>query len=177
MNKKILYSASTHPNNMDLTAAVEEFIACGGVIDIVPDGKLAKPPSEPPPGPMALSGTDKEKTTQLELLKDLVAKGAGISALQYTLKMNRRDIRRLAIENGVKISGYRPIHGERSEVDHGTDDIDDAVAGHAMHYASLGYTTPEIAQMLELSVRQVWKLGQEYRFELKQKRADDPSEK
>jgi hypothetical protein len=37
-----------------------------------------------------------------------------------------------------------------------------------MHYSSLGYSALEIAQKLGLSVRQVWKIGQEYRFEFKQ---------
>jgi hypothetical protein len=45
--------------------------------------------------------------------------------------------------------------------------LNDATAGHAMHYSALGYTVPEIAQLLGLSVRDVWDIGKAYRFEFK----------
>jgi hypothetical protein len=36
-----------------------------------------------------------------------------------------------------------------------------------MHYSTLGYTVPEIAQLLDLSVRDIWNIGKAYRFEFK----------
>jgi hypothetical protein len=44
-----------------------------------------------------------------------------------------------------------------------------------MHYSSLGYTVPEIAQVLDLSVRQVWDIGKAYRFQFRQNREPDQS--
>jgi hypothetical protein len=109
-----------------------------------------------------------DKHKKLELLKSLVSKGAGVSALQYSLRMNKRDVRRMAGEHGLKISYSRPIRGVRNEKKQDPDTVDDDVAGHAMHYSSLGYTAWEIAQKLNLSVRQVWKIGRDYRFEFRQ---------
>jgi hypothetical protein len=96
-----------------------------------------------------------------------VAKGAGINALQYSLRMNKREIKQLAIEHGIKIMFSRPISEESSRHRPDTSDIDDVVAGHAMHYSSLGYTALEIAKILDLNVRQVWNIGKAYRFEFK----------
>jgi hypothetical protein len=42
-----------------------------------------------------------------------------------------------------------------------------------MHYSGLGYNVVEIAQQLRLTVRQVWKIGRDYRFDFKQTR--DPT--
>jgi hypothetical protein len=74
----------------------------------------------------------------------------------------------MAGENGLKISYSRPIRGTRNEKKREPTTVDDEIAGHAMHYSSLGYTVPEIAQKLDLSVRQIWKIGRDYRFEFKQ---------
>jgi hypothetical protein len=46
--------------------------------------------------------------------------------------------------------------------------VDDVAAGHAMHYSSLGYTAAEIAQLMGLSVLEVWQIGKAYRIEFKQ---------
>ncbi|WP_122666143.1 hypothetical protein [Pseudomonas viridiflava] len=167
MNTKTSSACLKDADSMDLAAAVEQFVALGGVIDIVSGDEQhaltgskesAVPPDE---------STPPEKLTKLEHLKILLAKGAGISALQYSLRMNKKDIKQLAIENGLKITFSRPIseisRAHRAE----TSDIDDTVAGHAMHYSSLGYTAPEIARILDLSVRQVWNIGKAYRFEFK----------
>jgi hypothetical protein len=104
---------------------------------------------------------------KLEQLKGLVAKGAGVSALQYSLRMNRKEIKRLASENGLKIHFSRPVRGSRILRSRDSTTIDDTVAGHAMHYSTLGYTVPEIAQLLDLSVRDIWNIGKAYRFEFK----------
>lgn len=42
-----------------------------------------------------------------------------------------------------------------------------------MHYSALGYTVSEIAQVLDLSLRQVWDIGKAYRFEFRQQRERD----
>jgi len=76
----------------------------------------------------------------------------------------------MAGEHGLKISYSRPIRGIRNEKKAEPATVDDDIAGHAMHYSSLGYTAWEIAQKLSLSVRQVWKIGQDYRFEFRQAR-------
>ncbi|MDB5983734.1 MAG: hypothetical protein JWQ69_4749 [Pseudomonas sp.] len=161
---------------LDLTTAVEQFIQQGGVIHVVPNGATAEVSVEPMnSAPPEAEGED-EQQKKLEQLKSLVAKGAGVNALQYSLRMNKREVRRMACENGLKISYSRPIRGVRQDKTQDSDAVDDELAGHAMHYSSLGYTALEIAQKLGMSVRQVWKIGQDYRFEFKQNRdriADD----
>lgn len=169
MNNKSSYSTSRHSTAVDLSAAVEEFVSQGGIISVIPDGGIAEAPApygvEPPTEP----GSEIE-TTKLDLLKELVAKGAGVSALQYSLRMNKKDIRQMATSNGVKISYSRPVKQLKREALMDTSSVDDVVAGHAMHYSSLGYTAAEIAQVLGLSVRQVWDIGKAYRFEFRQNR-------
>ncbi|MDB6142052.1 MAG: hypothetical protein JWP80_1096 [Pseudomonas sp.] len=170
MNNKDPRLTSPSLPDMDLTTAVEEFIQQGGVIHVVPNGATAEVSVESmTAAPREAEGED-DQQKKLEQLKSLAAKGAGVNALQYTLRMNKRDVRRMACENGVKISYSRPIRGVRHDKRQDSDAVDDEVAGHAMHYSSLGYSALEIAQKLGLSVRQVWKMGQDYRFELKQKR-------
>lgn len=170
MNNKDPHSRSRHAPLLDLATAVDQFIQRGGVINVIPLGETADTTlsSEIPPH----LDIDMEEDThkKLELLKSLVAKGAGVNALQYSLRMNKKNVRRMAGEHGLKISYSRPIRGIRNEKKAEPATVDDDIAGHAMHYSSLGYTAWEIAQKLNLSVRQVWKIGQDYRFEFRQAR-------
>ncbi|MEF9674116.1 hypothetical protein QNM99_26345 [Pseudomonas sp. PCH446] len=83
--------------------------------------------------------------------------------------MNKSEIKRMARENGLKISQSRSLHLTRKyRASHSAtaEFTQDAIAGHAMHYCALGYTAIEIAQKLDLTVRQVCELGKNYRFEL-----------
>jgi hypothetical protein len=173
MNNKTITS-SRLSDALDLAAAVEQFVADGGVINKVATGGGLKSVVTPPPANPDNAIAEDERREKLELLRHLVAKGAGISALQYALRMNRKDIKQLATENGVKIEFSRPIndmsHAHRDEA----SDIDDTVAGHAMHYSSLGYTAPEIAKILGLKVRQVWDIGKAYRIEFRKEESDAP---
>lgn len=167
MNNKISSACHQDADSLDLAAAVEHFVAQGGVIDIVSQAAyqtvtLSTASSTSHPEVAAF-----EKPEQLETLKALVAKGAGINALQYSLRMNKKDIKQLAAEHGVKIAYSRPISETGRAHRSDTSDVDDTVAGHAMHYSSLGYSAPEIANILGLSVRQVWNIGKAYRFEFK----------
>jgi len=73
----------------------------------------------------------------------------------------------------VKIAFSRPINEIKREALQDPMEIDDLVAGHAMHYSSLGYTAVEIARLLDLTVRQVWDIGKAYRFEFQQRGDDD----
>ncbi|MBX8560022.1 hypothetical protein K5D57_09990 [Pseudomonas cichorii] len=173
MNNKTSHSSSKNITPLDLTAAVEQFVAQGGVIAVIPDGETAESTLLSVAEDTTPLDAELEKSSKLELLRSLVAKGAGVSALQYSLRMNKKEIRQLALENDVKIKFSRPIREINKEPHYDTTDIDDVVAGHAMHYSSLGYTAPEIAQILDLSVRQVWNIGKAYRFEFKQKRDSD----
>lgn len=159
MTKKTKVSKSAPADHLQLATAVELYVAQGGVINVVPEGKSG----EIAEAPHAAQEADPE--VQLELLKGLVAKGAGVSALQYSLRMNRKEIKRLATENGLKILYSRPVRGVRTSRKKEKVAIDDIKAGHAMHYSTLGYTVPEIAQLLKISVRDVWNIGKAYRFE------------
>lgn len=172
MNNKDPRITSRPTPELDLSTAVEQFIQQGGVIHVVPHGATAEVSVDPiSAAPPEAEGED-DQQKKLEQLKSLVAKGAGVNALQYSLRMNKRDVRRMACENGLKISYSRPIRGVRHDKKQHSNAVDDEVAGHAMHYSSLGYSALEIAQKLGLSVRQVWKIGQDYRFEFKQNRDD-----
>lgn len=172
MNNKTMKSSTRSVQTADLTAAVEHFIAQGGIIDILRDNERS--PSLSPPD-IARPEVDAHECSLLDkvkLLKTLVNKGAGMSALQYALRMNRKDIRQLAIEHGVTIACSRKTNELQKPRNHDAADVDDAVAGHAMHYSSLGYTAHEIADILGLSARQIRDLAQAYRFELKQREGD-----
>jgi hypothetical protein len=171
MNNKTSSRSPRESDVLDLSAAVERFVATGGVIDIVSGNGSLKPISNTAI-PAAAENAEHEK---LELLKTLVAKGAGIAALQYSLRMNKKDIKQLATEHGVKIGFSRPINDTRKAHHRDAIDIDDTVAGHAMHYSSLGYTAPEIAKILGVSVREVWDIGKAYRIEFKHKDSDASS--
>lgn len=173
MNNKSSHSISHDPNPIDLTAAVEQFVAEGGVIDVIPEGESAESSIEPGAKPAAPSMLELDTHSKVEQLKGLVAKGAGVCSLQYSLKMNKKEIRQLATEHGVKIAFSRPIKDIKKEARHDPSEVDDVVAGHAMHFSSLGYTAQEIANMLELSLRQVWNIGKAYRIEFKQSRKDN----
>lgn len=153
---------------LDLDTAVEQYIHQGGIIHVVPLGETAEFSAEPLAQKNTHIESEEEIYKKVELLKTLAAKGAGVSSLQYSLRMTRRDVRRMAGEQGIKISHSRPIRGTRSEELQDPEAVDDRVAGHAMHYSSLGYNAMEIAQKMNLSVRQVWKIGRDYRFEFKQ---------
>lgn len=145
---------------LDLTAAVEAFVAQGGVIAVIAQGQTAEPVETA--APETAAAADPEK---LQLLKLLVAKGAGVSSLQYSLKMNKKDIRQLAQQHDIKINFSRPIKTEPTPPAVQNNGVDDVIAGHAMHYSSLGYSTAEIARILGLSIRQVLDIGKVYRFE------------
>ncbi|WP_256897949.1 hypothetical protein [Pseudomonas syringae] len=166
MNNKHARSFSTPRTALELATAVEQFVATGGVIAVIPDGETAVS-SNPP---LTDTPTDLELTGKVELLKCLVAKGAGVNALQYSLRMTKKDVRQLATENKVKIHFSQPMRSLRREARHDPSAVDDVVAGHAMHYSALGYTAAEIAQVLDLSVRQVWNIGRDYRYEFRQQR-------
>ncbi|MCL6308591.1 hypothetical protein QQL38_19960 [Pseudomonas syringae] len=173
MNTKYARTRSSTPTASDLTTAVEAFVASGGVIAVIPEGEtagLATPSS---------ARTQPAEEHRLELagkvqqLKYLAAKGAGFTALQYSLRMNKRDVRRLATENGVTINLSQPLRTPSREALDDVTDIDDVVAGHAMHYSALGYTASEIARILDLSLRQVLGIGKAYRFEFRQRQESD----
>ncbi|WP_397451691.1 hypothetical protein [Pseudomonas sp. NA-150] len=179
MSNKESHPASKSANELDLTSAVEHFIQQGGVIHVVPAGESGELVNEAPTSRPDTELED-ERLKKLEQFKSLVAKGAGVSALQYSLRMNKRDLRRMAGENGLKISYSRPIRRSRNEKARTTETVDDELAGHAMHYSSLGFSALEIAQKLNLSVRQVWEIGRDYRVEFKhageQHEFDTPTE-
>lgn len=165
MTKKTGVYPATSYSPLRLAEAVEAYVAEGGIINVVPEGETRHCPAETKHLPQD-PDSESQLSAKIEQLKGLVAKGAGFSALQYSLRMNRKEIKRLASEHGVKILYSRPARGPRTPRGRDPVTIDDAVAGHAMHYSTLGYTVPEIAQLLGLSVRDVWNLGKAYRFEL-----------
>ena len=173
MNKKFSRSTSKDPTGLDLIAAVEAFVAKGGVIAMIPDDETAETTGGVKPDNNPVVETEADVLSKVALLKSLVAKDAGFSSLQYSLRMNRKDIRKLAIDHGVKINCSRPVEHRERERRHEATDIDDVVAGHVMHYYSLGYTVSEIAQVLDLSLRQVLNIGKAYRLELRQERNPD----
>ena len=175
MNNKSSCSTLKDSTALTLSAAVEEFVSKGGVISVIPDGGVAESPGAYAGELTAEQGNDVEQG-KLELLKELVAKGAGVSALQYSLRMNKKEIRELATTNGVKIGFSRPMKQIKREALAQASGFDDVVAGHAMHYSSLGYTAVEIARMLGLTIRQVWDIGKAYRFEFRQNREADAHE-
>lgn len=172
MNNKTLKPSARSVQTADLTTAVEHFIAQGGVIDILRDNERALSFPLPLKARLEVESSECEMADKLQLLKALVSKGAGMCALQYALRMNRKDIRQLAIKHGITIVCSRKMADAQKPRDHRTVDVDDAVAGHAMHYSSLGYTAQEIAGILGLSARQIRDLAQAYRFELKQREGD-----
>ncbi|WP_426117563.1 hypothetical protein [Pseudomonas sp. DSP3-2-2] len=169
MNNKTIHRSPDQRSTMDLAAAVERFVAQGGVIDVIKEGNVSPPRSTS----ASANTSDEERNSKVHLLKDLVAKGAGMSALQYSLRMNRKEIKQLAFEHGVKIAFSRPISEIKREALQDPMEIDDLVAGHAMHYSSLGYTAVEIARLLDLTVRQVWDIGRAYRFEFQLRKDGD----
>ncbi|CAD5200741.1 hypothetical protein [Pseudomonas sp. FEN] len=157
--------------DLDLDLAIDDFLKRGGTIDrvqaplsdqaLADTGKHATTPEE--------QEEEQERIRKTELLRELITKGAGISALQYSLKMNKNEIKRIARENGLKIAQSRSLHitrKYRAPQPVTAEFAQDAIAGHAMHYCALGYTAIEIAQKLDLTVRQVCELGKNYRFEL-----------
>ncbi|NWB91955.1 hypothetical protein [Pseudomonas agarici] len=160
----------------DLELAITEFIKHGGTIEPASTKGPARDNYEIPTPATNEVDTTEEYARKVELLKNLITKGAGISALQYSLKMNKGEIRRIAQEQGLRIPHRRPLSTPRkyrTNLSAPAGSLaDDVIAGHAMHYAALGYTAMEIAQALELTVRQVWELGRHYRFELKHHRDD-----
>ncbi|MCO8171594.1 hypothetical protein NJC40_27895 [Pseudomonas sp. 21LCFQ02] len=160
MNSKPVPALCLPLSPLDLAAAVEDFVAQGGVIAIIPQGETAEPVETAAPASLTVAAPEK-----LQLLRLLAAKGAGVSSLQYSLKMNRKDIRQLAQQHDIKINFSRPIQAQRNGPDTPLRDIDDVTAGHAMHYSSLGHSTAEIARILGLSVREILDIGKAYRFE------------
>ncbi|WP_419735282.1 hypothetical protein [Pseudomonas sp. COR18] len=162
----------------ELELAISEFIKSGGTIDT--SAKKESPTNNRTAAGCSEKTTETEEdyTKKVELLKDLITKGAGIYALQYSLKMNKEEIKRMARDQGLKIAQRRPLAAARRyrhpQPDVGDLQDDDVIAGHAMHYAALGYTAQEIAQTLELSVRQVWELAKNYRFGLHHQREEHP---
>ncbi|WP_426140860.1 hypothetical protein [Pseudomonas sp. DWP3-1-2] len=173
MNNKTTHPSSNEGSMEDLAAAVERFVAEGGVIEIIDNGEHSPLRSIPLNDKAPGDEQEKDRNSKVALLKELVAKGAGISALQYSLRMNKKEIKQLACEQGIEIAFSRPLQKTIREELLDPLEVDDVVAGHAMHYSSLGYTAVEIAQRLGLTVRQVWNIGKVYRFEFKQKKDSD----
>ena len=167
MNNQHPRSSSASTPELDLINAVEHYIRQGGVINVVPLGETAESPTELALTTRTDAETEEDNCKKVELLKTLIAKGAGVNSLQYSLRMNRKDIKRMAGEQGLKILYNRPVRAARSVTTKEPDSLSDETAGLAMHYSSLGYSALEIAQKLRLSVRQVWRIGQDYRFEFK----------
>jgi len=165
MTKKTGVFSPITSEPLKIAEAIEQYVAQGGVINVVPEGESGETGCEATKMAQEMD-PEAQMKAKLEQLKGLVAKGAGVSALQYSLRMNRKEIKRLANENGLKILYSRPVRS-RPARSHDTVVVDDSVAGHAMHYSSLGYTAQEIAQLLDLSVRDVWNIGKAYRFEFK----------
>lgn len=170
MNKKPQNPLPDGDESSTLSTAVKLFVAEGGIINVVRSGESGEIYSGPAiietPEPEA--DADVLMSAKVELLKGLIAKGAGVSALQYSLRMNRKEIKRLAQEHGLTIRYSQPMRGNRTGRQRESAAVDDVIAGHAMHYSSLGYTAPEIAQLLDLSVRDIWNIGKAYRIEFKQ---------
>lgn len=164
MTKKIKYSIDVSTDPQKLAEAVEHYVSQGGVINVIAEGESRETEAS-----RAARETDPEaeRCAKVDLLKGLVAKGAGVAALQYSLRMNQREIKRLASENGLKIRYSQPVRRPRPARARGLTTLNDATAGHAMHYSALGYTVPEIAQLLGVSVRDIWDIGKAYRFEFK----------
>jgi len=168
MNKKTTRVSAVVPETLDLKAAVEQFVAQGGVINMIPIGESCASVSIPTLVASSTSDAQDDNTEKVGLLKELVAKGAGFSSLQLSLKMNRRDIKQLAVDHGIKITVSKPLGNPQRACGYDPTDVDDTVAGHAMHYSSLGYSASEIAEILGLTLRQVWNIGKAYRIEFKQ---------
>ena len=181
MNNIYPRPSPTSEPELDLTNAVEQYIRQGGIINVVPIGETAEFPTDLTLTTKTEAETEDDNCKKVELLKTLVAKGAGVNSLQYSLRMNRKDIKRMAGEQGLKILYNRPVRKARSVTTKEHDSLSDETAGLAMHYSSLGYNAVEIAQKLRLSVRQVWRIGLDYRFEFKQTKdrtlPDQPTEK
>ncbi|MBP1139134.1 hypothetical protein ACTACN_22835 [Pseudomonas syringae] len=173
MNTKYARTRSSMPTASDLTTAVEAFIARGGVIAVIPEGETAELAAPSSPRTKRAAEQRLEVAGKVQQLRYLAGKGAGFTALQYSLRMNKRDVRRLATEHGVTINLSQPLIVPRSEALDDVTDIDDVVAGHAMHYSALGYTASEIARILDLSLRQVLSIGKAYRFEFRSRQESD----
>ncbi|NWA27065.1 hypothetical protein HX870_25215 [Pseudomonas gingeri] len=163
------YLSPNKPLDLDLDLAIDDFLRRGGTIDRVQGPVCEQAPAETGDHSPLPEEEEQERTRKTELLRELITKGAGICALQYSLKMNKNEIKRMARENGLKITQSRSLHLTRKyRTSHSAtaEFAQDAIAGHAMHYCALGYTAIEIAQKLDLTVRQVCELGKNYRFEL-----------
>lgn len=174
MTKKIKYSIGASSDPLTLAEAVERYVSQGGVISVIAEGEsreteASKHTREADP--------EAELSTRIDLLKGLVAKGAGVAALQYSLRMSQKDIKRLASENGLKIRYCQPVRRSRTSRQREPATLDDATAGHAMHYSALGYTVPEIAQLLGVAVRDIRDIGKAYRFEFRTTSQEGASEK
>ncbi|QXI27487.1 hypothetical protein [Pseudomonas vanderleydeniana] len=174
MKRQKINKENNHCKPHTLELAINEFVKRGGIIETSSQKEPSRNNCKKSEVTEKTTETMEDYTQKVELLKDLITKGAGIYALQYSLKMNKDEIKRMAREQGLKITHRRPLCPARKyrplqPVSADTRD-DDVIAGHAMHYAALGYTAPEIAQTLELSVRQVWELARTYRFELRHRR-------
>lgn len=151
----------------DLLAAVEEFIAHGGIIHVIPDGKPSSAcVNETPaaPGP--------ESNERVEQLKSLLARGAGFSSLQYSLKMNRQEIRQLAQENGLKIPWRRPVIQRRESKDELLGERD-RLAGDVMHHASMDLTLREIAETLGITTIVARNIARDYRITVRTASKDE----
>jgi hypothetical protein len=164
MTKKIKYSMDVSSDPQKLAEAVEQYVSQGGVIHVIAEGESRETEASRAAGE---ADSEAELCVKVDLLKGLVAKGAGVAALQYSLRMNQRDIKRMASENGLKIRYCQPVRRARPARSRGLATLSDVTAGHAMHYSTLGYTVPEIAQLLGVSVRDIWDIGKAYRFEFK----------
>lgn len=161
--------ANPASHHIDLQEAVAAYLSSGGIIQQISigtsgtSGEAWKESGE-------IEDIETTRARKAEHLKELVAKGAGISALQYSLRMNKRELRRMAGEQNIKIPYSRPIprpsparHTRRFPIE---NNVDDETAGMIVHLNLLGNSALEIAQILEIRVRQVWIVAKEYKFAL-----------
>ncbi|MET0610067.1 MAG: hypothetical protein ABWZ39_02270, partial [Pseudomonas caspiana] len=103
MNNKNSGARPQEADSLDLAAAVEQFVAQGGIIKVVSGDEQETSSLNTDNARSNDEHLMTGNTEKVELLKALVAKGAGISALQYSLRMNKKEIKQLAVEHGVKI--------------------------------------------------------------------------
>lgn len=103
-------AASSATSSIELQGAIEAYLKAGGVIHHISIG-VSGAGSAPWKHEGEVEDIETTRARKAEHLKELVAKGAGISALQYSLRMNKRELRRMAVEQNVKIPYSRPIPG------------------------------------------------------------------
>jgi hypothetical protein len=87
MTKKIKYSIDVSSAPEKLAEAVEHYVSQGGVIKVIAEGESREAEAS---RTAREADPEAELCAKVDLLKGLVAKGAGVAALQYSLRMNQR---------------------------------------------------------------------------------------